>query len=55
LKKKEDLILIKKIYKKLKNKNNFTLVDILKLIEHNRGYLKINEHIKQKITKDLQN
>ena len=52
---KEDLILIKIIYKKLKNKNNFTLVDILKLIEHNRGYLKINEHIKQKITKDLQN
>lgn len=50
---KEDLIFLKKIYKKLKNINNFTLVDILKLIDHNRNYLKINSHIKQKITKNL--
>jgi spore coat polysaccharide biosynthesis protein SpsF len=50
---KEDLIFLKKIYKKLKNIKNFTLVDILKLIDANRNYLKINSHIKQKIIKNL--
>lgn len=50
---KEDLILIKKIYKKLKKIKNFTLVDILNLIGKNKNYLKINSNIKQKIPKNL--
>jgi spore coat polysaccharide biosynthesis protein SpsF (cytidylyltransferase family) len=50
---KEDLIFLKKIYKKLRNIENFTLVDILKLIDANRNYLRINSHIKQKIIKNL--
>lgn len=50
---KQDFIFLKKIYEKLKNLNNFTLVDILSLIKNNREYLKINSHIKQKIPKYL--
>ncbi len=50
---KEDFILIKKIYKKLKKIKNFTLDDILKLISKNKDYLKINSKIKQKIPRNL--
>jgi spore coat polysaccharide biosynthesis protein SpsF (cytidylyltransferase family) len=50
---KEDFIFLKKIYKKLKNIKNFTIVDILKLINKNKGFLKINSQVKQKIPKNL--
>lgn len=50
---KEDFILLKKIYNKLKKIKNFTLVDILKLIDKNKNYLKINSKIRQKIPKNL--
>ena len=50
---KEDFIFLKKIYKELKKVKNFTLIDILKLINKNKSYLKINRKIKQKIPKHL--
>ena len=50
---KEDFIFLKKIYKKLKKKNNFNLIDILEVIKKNKNFLKINSKIKQKIPKNL--
>ena len=50
---KEDFVFLKKIYKDLRNIKNFTLIDILKLINKNKSYLKINKKIKQKIPKYL--
>lgn len=50
---KEDFIFLKKIYEKLKNKNDFSLIDILKFIDKNKNYLKINSKITQKIPVDL--
>ena len=50
---KEDFIFLKRIYKKMKNKKNFTLVDILKFIDKNKSYLKINSQVKQKVPKNL--
>jgi spore coat polysaccharide biosynthesis protein SpsF len=50
---KEDLKFLRKIYEKLKNIKNFTISDILNLIENNRDILKINNKIKQKIPKNL--
>ena len=46
---KEDYVFLKKIYNDLKNKNNFTLVDIINLLKNRRNYLNINKNIKQKI------
>ena len=50
---KEDYILINKIYKKLKNIKNFSLVRILKYLKNNPELLKINQHIIQKNPKKL--
>ena len=50
---KEDFIFLKKIYEKLKNKNDFSLIDILKFIDKNKNYLKINSQVTQKIPKNL--
>lgn len=46
---KEDYVFLKKIYNDLKNKDNFTLVDIIHLLKNKRDYLNINKNIKQKI------
>jgi spore coat polysaccharide biosynthesis protein SpsF (cytidylyltransferase family) len=50
---KEDFVFLKKIYKELKNKNNFTLIDILKILDKKKNYLKINNKINQKIPINL--
>ena len=44
---KEDFIFLKKIYEKLKNKNDFSLIDILKFIDKNKNYLRINGKTKK--------
>jgi spore coat polysaccharide biosynthesis protein SpsF len=50
---KEDYILINKIYNKLKNIKNFSLVQILKYLKNNPELLKINQNIIQKNPKKL--
>jgi len=47
----QDLILIKKIYKKLKKINNFSLTDILNIFKKNQSLLNINNKVEQKIPK----
>ena len=44
---KEDFILIKKIIKKFKNNNNFTLLEIIKFLDKNPKLKKINNGISQ--------
>jgi len=50
---KEDYIFLKKIYNDLKHKDNFTLIDIFRLLKNKRNYLSINKNIKQKIPSTL--
>ena len=52
---KEDFLFLKKIYNNLKNKDNFTLIDIFRLLKNKKYYLNINKNIKQKIPNILKN
>ena len=50
---KKDFVFLKTIYKKLKKNDDFSLIDIFKLINKNKNYLRINRKISQKIPSGL--
>lgn len=49
----EDLILVRKIYEQFGNKDDFSLQDILDLLDENPEFLEINVNIKHKGYKDV--
>jgi len=48
-----DLALVREVYKRMGGRNDFHWLDVLSMVEDDRGLQQINAHVKQKGVKDL--